>query len=338
MSQNKQQIARIRIINECLIKGHYWTKQQLINEISKIDIDISDRTFDIDIKLMRSCQQLKYNAPIIYCKKNKGYHYTDPEYSIDKLPLTQNDIKALELAATTLKQYQYIPIMKEFTATIDKIIRVVNRAKQSNHESFLDFIQFEKTPIALGLEFIDVIINAIQNKIALSITYQKFEQPVSNTQIIHPYLLKEYRNRWYVIVFNQTNGKIQTYGLDRIKALTEAPFPYINNILMDTKDYLSNCIGINLMDKKISTIKLCFTPKEGHYLKTQAIHKSQKIIEDSTKHGLILEYKLIINYEFIGIILSYGSDVKVLEPKSLADKIIEISTRAIKQYSMNDLP
>ncbi|AOM79489.1 helix-turn-helix transcriptional regulator [Pedobacter steynii] len=332
MSQNKQPIARIRVINECLSRGGYWSKTRLISEISKIDLNVSSRTLDNDISLMKDCAQLKYNAPIKYCRANKGYFYTDSNYSIDKLPLNQTDIKALEVAATTLKQYQYIPIMKEFTTTIDKIIRVVNRAKQSNHESMLDFIEFEKTPIAQGLEFIDKIINAIQNKKALNITYQKFGHEVSNSQTIHPYFLKEYRNRWYVIAFNETKNKIRTYGLDRIKILIETGSPYIDNTTIDTKEYLSNCIGINIMDKKINIVRLHFTPKEGNYIKTQPLHKSQEIIEDSLDCGLILEYKLIINYELIGIILSYGSDVKVIQPKFLADKIAEISKRTLEQY------
>ncbi|KEQ28249.1 hypothetical protein N180_01040 [Pedobacter antarcticus 4BY] len=59
------------------------------------------------------------------------------------------------------------------------------------------------------------------------------------------------------------------------------------------------------------------------------------IIEDSSDSGLILEYELIINYEFIGIILSYGSHVKVIKPKFLADKIAEISTRTMEQYLLH---
>jgi len=332
MSNNKQPTARIRVINECLSKGGYWTKKDLIDEILKIDLKISERTLDNDISLMRNCQQLRYNAPIEFSYLHKGYFYTEPDYSVDKLPLNQTDIRALEVAATTLKQYQYIPIMKEFTNTIDKIIRVVNRAKKSNHESILDFIEFEKTPVALGLEFIDPFIDAIQDSKALNISYQKFGQEPSDSQIIHPYFLKEYRNRWYAVAFNEDKNEIRTYALDRIKVLTENLCPYIKNEFINTKDYLSNCVGINLMHKNIETVKLHFTSKEGNYLKTQPLHKSQIIIEDSIENGLLLEYKLIINYEFIAIILGYGSDVKVIKPESLADKIADISRRTLEQY------
>ncbi|MBE9598000.1 YafY family protein [Pedobacter sp. MC2016-24] len=329
MPQNRQQTARFKVINECLSRpGSYWTKQQLLNKISEIDIDIKDRSIEGDLHLMRHCQQLKYYAPIEYCKRNKGYHYTDSDYSIDKLPLNQADIVALELAATTLKQYQYIPIMKEFTAIIDKIIRVVNRAKQSDHESILDFIEFEKTPVALGLEHMDIIIDAIQKKKPLNLSYQSFSSDIPTLQIVHPYFLKEYRNRWYVIGLNESKKAIRTYGFDRIKSVTfSTNSRYIPNTLINTKEYLGNCVGVDLKDGNVEIVRLLFTPNQGHYLKTQALHKSQMIIEDCPKNGLLLEYRLVVNYELTGIILSYGADVKVLAPKSLKDKILEISDR-----------
>ncbi|WP_276090318.1 WYL domain-containing protein [Pedobacter sp. JY14-1] len=338
MSQTKNQLARFRVINDCLTSPKkFWSKTDLLRKISNIDIDVSNRTLDGDIALMRHCQQLNYKAPIKYCRINKGYHYTDPDYSIDHLPLNQSDIKALELAATTLAQYQYIPIMKEFNTTIEKIIRVVNRAKRSNYESILDFIIFEKTPVALGLEHTDTLIEAIQSKRSLSIIYQKFGYEPSPSQIFHPYFLKEYRNRWYVIGFNETKNEVRTYGLDRIKTLQFAPNKYILDTTFDNKEYLGHCVGINLGSGKIETVRLLFSPSEGYYPKTQPLHKSQIIVESCPEKGLTLEYQLIINYEFIGIILSYGADVKVLEPNWLADKIVRISNSTALQYQ-EDIP
>jgi predicted DNA-binding transcriptional regulator YafY len=333
MPQTRQPTARYKVINECLSRpGSYWTKQQLLDKISELDIEIKDRSIEGDFNLMRHCQQLKYFAPIEYCKRNKGYHYTNPDYSIDKLPLNQADILALELAATTLKQYQYIPIMKEFTTIIDKIIRVVNRAKQSDHESILDFIEFEKTPVSLGLENMDIIIDAIQKKKPLNLSYQSFNSDLSTSQIVHPYFLKEYRNRWYVIGLNESKMAIRTYGFDRIKSVAFFNSYYLSNTLINTKEYLGNCVGIDLRDGNVEIVRLLFTPNQGHYLKTQALHKSQIIIEDCPKKGLLLEYYLVVNYELTGIILSYGADVKVLEPLSLRNKIVEISKNVVKQY------
>lgn len=338
MPQNKNQLARVRVLNECFAQqGTYWSISRLIEEIfAKTDLDVKERTIKMDIQAMRESSQLRYLAPIAYCRDNRGYYYSDPNYSIDKIPLNQKDIKSLELAASTLKQYQYIPIMKEFTTTIDKIIRVVNRAKQKDHASILDFIEFEKTPVAQGIEHIDGIIDAILSQSPLELVYQKFGHAPSPSTVFHPYFLKEYRNRWYAIGFNGKNNKVQTYGLDRVRALNKSNAPFVANTTIDSKEYLGRCVGINLENGITTRVILRFTAKEGHYLKTQSLHKSQQVIDDNPDSGLTLSYDIIINYEFIGILLSYGSDVVVLEPRSLAEKIVQISKRVINLYAEPD--
>lgn len=305
---------------------------ELLEALAESDIKVSERTVKSDIYRMRYCGQLKYDAPLEYCKLNNGYYYTDKNYSIDRLPLNNNDIKALELAATTLDQYRYIPLMSEFTTTIDKIIRVVNRVKSGNHTTILDFIEFEKTPVSVGLQFIDTVIDAIQNKIVLEVTYQKFEDETPTDVKLHPYMLKEYRNRWYVIGFSEVRQDIRTYAFDRIKKLTTSTkSTFIPNTLMKTKEYLKNCIGVNLKDGKVEKVTLEFIPSEGMYIKTQKLHHSQEIIQDD-KSALIISLNVVINFELVGIILSYGPSAKVIEPQRLKDKIRQISEKIVTLY------
>lgn len=332
MPYTNKQTARIRIINSCLTNKKYLSMNDLLEELAKFDIEVSERTVKGDIHRMRYCGQLNYHAPLEYCKLNNGYYYADPQYSTDRIPLSNNDIKALELAATTLDQYRYIPLMSEFTTTIDKIIRVVNRVKSGSHATILDFIEFEKTPVAVGLEFMDTIIEAIQNKVVVEVTYQKFEEATPTQLMVHPYMLKEYRNRWYVIGFSEVRQDIRTYAFDRIKTLTiKLKAPFIPNTFINTNEYLKNCIGINLKDGKAEMVILKFVPSEGMYIKTQKLHQSQVIIQDD-KSALIVSLDVVVNFELVGIILSYGSAVKILEPQHLRDKIKEIASKILALY------
>jgi len=291
------------------------------------DIVISTSSIIGDINKMRNSRQLRYNAPIGYSKVYDGYYYTDPDYSIDNLPLNATDLKALKLAASTLNQYRNIPLLNAFTSTIDKVIRF---SKRSDQGAVLNFIDFERTPFATGMEYIDTIIEAIQDKKCLEISYRKFGEAESGVYDFHPYLLKEYRNRWYVIGFNENRGELRTYGLDRITALMPSICDYKVDTQVD-KDYLADCIGINIEKQKVETVKLKFIESEGHYLKTQKMHRSQVVMSDDSD-GLVIELNVIINFELIGIILGYGALVTVLEPKSLADKIVDIANKTISNY------
>lgn len=324
-------MARIRVINDCLCHRtkKYWSKEALAEKILEdVDIPISTSTIIGDINKMRFNSQLDYNAPIKYSKVNIGYYYTDPDYSIDKLPLNATDIKALKLAASTLNQYRNIPLLNAFTSTIDKVFRF---SKHSDQGAAVNFIDFERTPFADGLEFMDTLIEAIQEKKCLEISYRKFGNTEPEIYDFHPYLLKEYRNRWYVIGLNEQKQDIRTYGLDRIFALNPSECDYYENMRVDI-NYLADCVGINTEKHKIEKVRLRFLKAQGHYLKTQKMHRSQVVLQDDND-GLIIELNVIINFELIGIILGYGAQVTVLEPLSLANKIVEIANKTLTNYS-----
>jgi len=333
MPESKNQPKRIRIINDCLAqKGTYWSTDELLAKMADADLKVSVRTLRADVADMKFDSQLGYEAPIESDKAKGGYYYSDPEYSIDKLPLNRNDIIALEMAATTLKQYQYIPLMNEFNTTIEKIIRVVNRVKRGNYETILDFIEFEKTPTAIGLEHMDPIIEAIQHHQCLKVEYHRFENDQAAEVTIHPYFIKEYRNRWYVIGLKDATDEIRIYAFDRIIKVEATDTFYKKNTHFADNDYLKNCIGIHQGNGKIEKVGLKFQPKDGKYVITQPLHRSQQIVEHDGPE-VIIQLDVIINFELTGIILSYGAAVEVLEPVSLRKKISSIGQEISGLYS-----
>lgn len=78
-------------------------------------------------------------------------------------------------------------------------------------------MQFEKHTTALGTGYIDKIFDAIKGKTALRITYQSFKALVPEQCVFHPYLLKEYRNRWFVIGRKENTASVTILALDRIR-------------------------------------------------------------------------------------------------------------------------
>jgi len=332
MPKSRDQAGRIRVINECLSrKGTYWSTKELLNKLADAGLEIHLRQFRKDMEDMQSCSKLQYYAPIANNRRLGGYYYTDPDYSIDKLPLNKDDVRRLEWASTTLSQYQGIPLMKEFTTTIDKIIRVVNRVKRGNYETILDFIEFEKTPPADGLTHMDGIIEAIQGTRAIQLTYHSFDQKAPKMVTLHPYFIKEYRNRWYVIGYHQEEKMIKTYAYDRILEIDQSDSLYIKNTTFDKSKYLSDCIGIGLGSREKEHIVLQFVPRSGKYVTTQPLHHSQNVMKNDNE-AVIISLDVIVNYELISTILSYGNFVRVIEPPSLIVTIEQTAQKIIDQY------
>lgn len=76
---------------------------------------------------------------------------------------------------------------------------------------------FEKRQ-ASGLKNLEGIIHAIKNSKIISFQYTKPWEGVHRKRVVEPYVLKKFRNRWYLIA-NERDDKdffIKTFGMDRI--------------------------------------------------------------------------------------------------------------------------
>lgn len=335
MPQSKNALVRMQVIDECLRSRtkKYWSKRELIERIGEAkDIRVSGRTLDYDIYQMRYCSQLNYNAPIEYLKKEDGYFYTDPNFSIEKLPLNEVEINALAMAAATLGQYKHVGVLSEFSSTIDKVITLVKNLKQEGTSDGFSFIDFEKAPYSKGNEHLDFLIDAIRNKKAVRLSYLKFDDSIPKPRTLSPYLLKEYRNRWYLLGLQHENGQLRKFGLDRICSLELSQNGnYQKATDLNPELYFKNAIGISFEGDKVEEVILSFLPHDGNYVKTQHLHSSQETLIDD-ENELMVKLSVVINYELISTILSFGKGVRVISPVLLRQQIANILTECCQFY------
>ncbi len=142
--------------------------------------------------MMRS-DKLGYNAPIeVY--DHKYYRYSDPDYSITDMPLSQNDYEVMQEAVDMLRQLQDFDQFSEMSDVVsrlqDKLAVTKNNRKPIVH--------FDNVPDLKGLKLLNPLYNYIAHKQTLRISYQSFSAREPQEYILYPYLLKEFRNRWFL--------------------------------------------------------------------------------------------------------------------------------------------
>jgi predicted DNA-binding transcriptional regulator YafY len=334
MPKNKDALIRYRIINNCLLNGRIKTKEEIMNIFHEtLGKEVSDRTFADDIKTMREDEELGYLSPIVFDKINKGYFYSDKNYSIDNIPLSIEEIEALSFAATLFDQYKRIGIFGKFTGAVGKIVDLVKIRRKMESDQMEQFVEFEDAPIVKGSEYIEPLIMAIKNKKVLSLQYQSFSSDKPKTYTIHPYYMKEYRNRWYLIGLDDEKQTIITMGLERILDMKEKSGIFFTSKAFHPKEYFGNILGISVSNKKNTPeeIIIQFTPQQTLYIKTQPLHHSQEIISEN-EEGSIMKFHLCSNYELKSYLLSLGKGCKVLKPESLRKEITEMASEILAQY------
>lgn len=336
MATNKLALLRYHIIDKCLQnRSRSWTLQDLIEHVADelwqnhdISSGISKRTIQSDIQTMRS-DTLGYNAPIVVQDK-KYYTYQDPNYSISNSPINAADTLKLKEALQILRQLNTTSQSDELHQVIAKLD---NKLLLSERDSPL-YIHMESNSMLKGLKYIDPIYQSIKNKNAISITYKSFKNQKATENTYHPYLLKEYRNRWFALAYNPKNNQVITLALDRIQNIT-FPYniPYIPYQGIDFQAYFKHIIGVSKNPHdKIQTICFSLTAKEAPYLITKPLHSSQEILHQDSR-VTTFTIKVIPNIELERELLAFGEALEVISPKKLRNKLCKRILKMVQSYN-----
>jgi predicted DNA-binding transcriptional regulator YafY len=288
-------IARYSIIINKLSSHKYCTYQELENHIERelnflqtlddtLNVGFSKRTFERDKKEIRNIFQIN----IEYSASRKGYYIEENEGQ-------RNNI---------MQSMEYFEVFNslQLARGISPHLLLENRKPQ-------------------GTENLPKLIHAIKKNTQVRFRYQKFSEGQESETLIEPYALKEFKYRWYLIGKDCKDNAIKRFALDRLFNLeiTKKTFDFPENY--DIQESYRHCFGIiNPENEEPQEIILAFSPFQGKYIKTLPLHESQQILVDNEQELRIRLY-LRITHDFVMEILSHSSNVKVLAPEVLIERV-----------------
>lgn len=332
--KNKNAYARYRYIDQRLTNKSLKAPSldDLVDYVSeKLDMSISVSSIQKDIFAMRHDSNLGFDAPIEFDRYQRGYVYTEEDYSISKMPVSADDLKGLEFAITILEQFKDIPAIKVFE---DAITKIASSVKQNieNEQAGQDVFILDRPNSYKGIEFMPLIVEAIRERREVVLKYKPFGKE-EKKHTIHPFFIREYKARLYLIAkdIHPTKApKTLTFSFDRMIDVIKMNKTFDEGSI-NNRAYFDATIGISRTDAKPQEVVLQFAPHQSNYLLSQPLHHSQKVIEQ-TDQVFTISVEVVLNYELSERIKGYGSQVRVLKPKSLAKEILEDAKALIKLY------
>ncbi len=335
MPSSKLAFLRYMLIDQMLRNKFkkYPTKEELLDSCNEKFGVSSGSTIEKDLNAMRE----EFDAPIAYNKKQKGYEYTDKNYKFLSVNLSEDNLVALTFVETILKDFKELPIFAEFSDAVDKVldgVEITRTLKNHPLKTVHQCVQIDKVPYFKGSMLLSKLISLVSHNKVIEITYKKFNSELCKQYIVHPYLLKEYRNMWYVLGYVEDYKEIRTFGIDRIETVFEYNLPFLppQKVSFNAEDFYKYCIGVTVLDENPEKIILRFTTLAANYIKVQPIHHSQQIVQED-EQGCTVILNLVINNELKREIISYGSQVTVLEPPTLVEVIRKEFTQAVGLYA-----
>jgi predicted DNA-binding transcriptional regulator YafY len=317
MPKTRKPQERAEILDELLAHGR-WTGRELLDRLNVKLEDIGEksitpRSFKRDLDYL----ELK-GAPLHRPKKGNMSYYYEEKFSLKEIPLDGDELRSLKQAINILRKVDNFQIMDELDIIIGKLENRIHTSAPDNQT----IVQFENHTTAKGSQWFNDLFDAIRDQTPLIITYHSYKNETAKEYIVHPYLLKEYRNRWWLLCKDDKTNKVLTLGLDRIIKLKISAQKFKLNELFHPDTLFDKVIGVSIdYDGKSEDIVLRVRPISVQHVESKPIHKCQEIIKKEDDGSLIVKLNLMINYELKSTILGFGEGVEVLEPLSLRNEI-----------------
>lgn len=295
----REYLLRYLLIIKKLQKGTFSFKEiseylDLQSELQDFDFRISPRTLQRDIAEIRSM----FNIDIQHDFSKKGYYIVEG---------SQTDSNARMLEA--FEMFNALNLTDELTRHVH-----FERRKPQGTEHFYG------------------ILHAIKNCFEINIQYFKYEDEETVDRNLHPLLLKEFKNRWYLMAVDSYHGVVKTYGLDRILDLEITKKKFTRPGDFDPDEFFRHCFGVTKpTDQECEEIILSFDSLQGKYIKSFPLHDSQQIVVD-TEIETRIKLNVFITYDFIMELLQYGDRIRIISPKSLIRTASNAYFNALSYY------
>lgn len=336
-------LKRYYAIDSCIQANTIGRKRYSLQDILKIaSKEASDDKNNVKLisrqqlyKDLRSIEDI-YNA--VYDTSDKGgesgreviYKYADEDYSIQRSPYNLESESLLKDAFIALSMFQGRHGFEFINEFLPKLERYHDMEVEKN-----PIILYDDNEGVKGLEHFPILGHYIREKMVATVLYKGFrKEKVSIT--IHPYLLRQFNSRWYlyggVENFNSQEFEIWHIPLDRILKIMICKNEDYKVSEVDWVDFFQDHYGVTQNKDPKENIVLLFYGDSGHYVETKPLHVSQrkgKWIDENTYE---IRLKLIPNYEFESLILSYGENVQVIAPESLKERICERINKLSAKY------
>lgn len=208
MSNSKHAHYRYNILDSCFRRRNRpFAFQDLLDEVNEKIAEvypgesISTRTLREDIRLFRD--KKKGFGATIEVEKYKGkdvYLYSNPDFSIAEKNLLPYEQYLLDAAQQLLERYDGHPKYDKLSEAL-----VLFQDEEGIHTipNYHKILFYDTNEAYEGLRFLKPIFLAIKNKHVLKITFKGFSDSEAIEYTFHPYVLKQYNQRWFVFGYNE---------------------------------------------------------------------------------------------------------------------------------------
>ena len=333
-------LTRYKYLDEMLSdRHHFYDIHDLTEKCNEKLVDagfpeVSQRCIEKDINY------LEYDPFYAEIERYRGnghryIRYKNPSFTIFRKELSEEESNLILEILNTIGQFDGLANFE----WLDRLKIGLGLKKRPR------IISFSNNPYLQNSNLLGVLFDNISNQVVVRLEYHTFMDKEVRKIIFHPYLLKQYNDRWYLIGAANDDAKILNFALDRIDAVIALPEIKYKPCNEDLTERFEDIIGVTLYENRnIEHILFWVSDRSKGYMETKPIHGSQCQYKGEKEKELRRQYPsfndgaffsidCIPNYELIRELCSFGKELIVLSPSYIQDDIFNRIKSMLDTYS-----
>lgn len=316
-------LERLLQIDDLLRSQQRHTADSLANAL-----EVSERTIRSDLNFLRD----RYNAPI-ESSRQKGFHYTDPEWRLPSVSLSKGELFALTLGARMLEKQAGSAYAAELRSAIDRL------AERLPEQTWVDLqglanervIFRDSAELDLDPEIWHKLETACQQKHSIQMKYYTAGRNAYSERKLDPYVLHFSRSNPYVTGFCHSRQEPRWFRVDRIQSLEVLDETFEIDPTFDPKEHFE--LAFQHEVGGIPTqISIWFDPPTSPYIRERRWHPTQQI-DEHADGSLTLHFVVRGLNEVKRWILFYGKGAMAIAPPELVQMLREEVQRMNSIYT-----
>lgn len=276
------------------------------------EYEVSPKSILRDIDYLKN----QRDAPIEYDATKRGYYYTEANYALPALSLTESDLFAICIAEQALRQYKGTPLygnLKKIFSKIEEVLPQNTSILSSPGEMPVTFLHRGQTLI--DTDVWQQIGNSLKHKRALQLRYKKAGDRSTSERLVDPFTLINYQGEWYLVGHCHLRAKTLTFALSRIKKAVETENEVEFLAPENLHAEMNQNFGIFSSEGK-QIVVIRFSGKAADFIRERQWHPEQRL-EETKNSGVRLIFTTGNLLEVKRWVLSWGADAVAEEPAEL---------------------
>ncbi len=341
MATNKNALIRYKHLDMLLSdRHHYYDINDLTEKVNEMLYEdgfktVTRRCIEKDLVYLT---ERPFCAPIERTKRNgkNCVFYKNASFSIFKQEMSREERNLLREVLNTIGQFDGLDNFEWLEKF--KLGLGYNRHRR--------IISFSYNPYLKNSNLLGTLFDYISNKVVIRLYYHTFNDTAIRSIDFHPYLLKQYNDRWFILGAADSDKVILTFALDRIDKVEPLPEEKYFPCTEDLSERFEDIVGVTLFeDCPLEHIVFWVSDVSKGYVETKPLHGSQTPLRGEKEQKLREQYPIleggaffsidcICNYELIRELSSYGKDLLVLTEGEVKQGIFKRVQEMVREYNV----